>query len=72
MIPSKTYDKVGGSTVRGCITREAHDSFALTGTDLNDLSVLVARMNDRFDDPNELRDWQNRISLMLSNAEKIT
>ena len=72
MIPSKTYDVVGGSTVGACITRPAHDYYALTGSDLNDLAVLAVRMNSKFHDANELRDWQNRLSLMLSKAELVT
>ena len=72
MIPAKTYDKVGGSVIRAAVTRNAHDDYVVTGIDINDLAVLALRMNMKFDDPNELRDWQNRINLIVSSARLVT
>lgn len=68
MIPAKTYEVVGGTQVAAQITRSAHEEFAVTGTDLNDLAVLGVRLNYRMCDGDELRDWQNRINLILSKA----
>jgi hypothetical protein len=72
MVPSKTIEKVGGTSMAAVRTHSPDDYYALTGNDLNDLAVLALRMNARLDDANELRDWQNRINLMLSRVERVT
>jgi len=72
MVPSKTFDKVSASSMAAARRHEPGDYYALTGNDLNDLAVLALRFEHRFDDANELRDWQNRLSLMLSGAERVT
>jgi hypothetical protein len=68
MVPSKTFEKVGAATVARVTTHSPDYEYAITGNDLNDLAVLVQRFEYRFDDPNELRDWQNRLSLIVGNA----
>ena len=68
MIPAKTFDVVGGTTIAGAKRFDPNGYYLLTGTDLNDLAVLAIRFNYAFKDPDETRDWQNRVSLMLSSA----
>jgi hypothetical protein len=72
VVPSKTFDKVSGPSMAAVRTRSADDYYAMSGNDLNDLAVLALRFEHRFEDANELRDWQNRLSLMLSRAERVT
>jgi hypothetical protein len=69
MVPAKTFDKVGTSQIVAC-NRQHNPSgdYCLTGNDLNDLAILAVRLNSRMEDGDELRDWQNRINLMLANA----
>lgn len=69
MIPSKTLEKIGPSQAMACRRRPPDAGYVLTGSDLNDLACLVVRLGSRMDDANETRDWQNRIALMLSQAE---
>ena len=47
---------------------ESHEEYPVDGIDLNDLSVLAARLESGITDADELRDWQNRINLMLFDA----
>lgn len=68
MIPPETFKIVGSTTIAAAHTRDPDTYFGVTGNDLNDLAVLALRMNFRCNDSNELRDWQNRINLILSNA----
>ena len=72
MIPAKAIEAVGPTQMAALRHRGADDLFALTGNDLNDLAVLAARMDFAFTDPNEKRDWQNRINLLLSNAVRLS
>ena len=72
MVPGKTFAKVSGPSMAAVRTRNPDDYYALTGNDLNDLAVLALRFEHRFEDAEELRDWQNRLSLMLSGAERVT
>jgi hypothetical protein len=69
MIPAKTSEYLGVSYHYQRF--DPDHSFALTGTDLNDLYALAARLNGKMIDGNELRDWQNRISLMVMTATRI-
>jgi hypothetical protein len=71
MIPAKTAEVVGPGQMRASMTRPVDDFYALTGNDLNELAVLAIRLNNKFHDANELRDWQNRLNLMLAQAQKI-
>lgn len=71
-VPAKTFIKVSGASMASVRRRDPNDYYALTGNDLNDLAVLVLRFEHRFEDANELRDWQNRLSLMLSSAVSMT
>lgn len=68
MVPSKTGEIVGPTQMAAAVRFKAHDYYALTGVDLNDLAILAVRLNSRMVDGDELRDWQNRIALMLSGA----
>jgi hypothetical protein len=68
MVPSKTLEIVGTGQAAAQIRFKAHESYALDGIDLNDLAILAIRLNSRMVDGDELRDWQNRINLMLSNV----
>ena len=72
MIPAKTFDVVGGATVAAAKRFDPNGYYMLTGTDLNDLAVLAIRFNHSFSDPDETRDWQNCVSLMLSSATEFT
>jgi len=72
MVPSKTFDKVSASSMAAVRRHNPDEYYALTGNDLNDLAVLALRFEHRFEDANELRDWQNRLSLMLSRVERVT
>lgn len=71
MIPAKAYDVI---TVPSAYARAKRDYpgtyYAITGTDLHDLAALVARFEQRIEG-DELRDWQNRISLMVMNARRL-
>jgi hypothetical protein len=71
LVPSKTIEKVGRTQMAALRRRNPDAFFALTGNDLNDLAVLANRMNYSFDDANEMRDWQNRINLMLSAVSEL-
>ncbi len=68
MIPAKTLKKIGQLQGRERFSSD-HD-YILPGSDLADLFALTVRFNSKMDDPDELRDWQNRISLMLMNASR--
>jgi len=70
-VPSRTVNVIGASTLMGAEVRlfDPDSHYPLTGSDLNDLAALVVRFNFGFDDPNETRDWQNRLSVMISNAQ---
>lgn len=73
MIPSKTHEVVGGPTIAGIIQRsriEPHDLYAIEGYALHELLVLAQRMDFRFDDPNEKRDWQNRLNGMVEAVRR--
>lgn len=73
MIPNKTHEVVGGSQIGGIIQRsgiEPHDFYAIEGFALHELLVLAARFNHRFDDPNESRDWQNRLNGMVDAVRR--
>jgi hypothetical protein len=67
-IPSNAHKVLGASTVAATKQYVPDEFYVLTGTDLNDLAALAARFNHSFTDPNENRDWQTRINLMLMNA----
>jgi hypothetical protein len=73
MIPAKTIEIIGvGQAVRA-IRFKAHDDYVLDGVDLNDLSALSARMGiGPAIGGDEMRDWQNRLALMLSQAIHLT
>ena len=67
VVPAKTVEKVGPANMKAVRTFDPVRDYALSGNDLNDLAVLVQRLNWRLEG-DELRDWQNRVSLMVSNA----
>jgi hypothetical protein len=72
MIPYSTQNHLGPGQTLKAIRFNAHDEFVLTGIDLNDLSALAARMGQG---PaiggDEMRDWQNRLALMIGDAVKV-
>jgi hypothetical protein len=70
--PAKTIQTIGPTQMQNLQRFDSVDYYALTGTDLNDLAVLAERMNFRWDDANEMRDWQNRLNLMIMNTVKVT
>lgn len=71
MIPGKTIEKVGTTTLAAIIDRakrngiETHEDYAIEGFELVELAVLATRMNARLDDAEELRDWQNRLNVLV-------
>ena len=73
VISAKTIEVIGTqySRVRH---REPNEFFALTGNDLNDLACLAVRLNGTGArlEGDELRDWENRLWLMLTNAVTVT
>jgi len=70
MIPSKTYEWFREHG-RGRVRRfDDADCAMITGTDLTDLAALADRLNGRITDGDELRDWQNRINLIVMNASR--
>jgi hypothetical protein len=70
MIPKKTIEVVGPSTIAGALRFKAHKYYAIEGNALNDLCVLAVRFNSKWDDPDETRDWQNRLNLILDTARR--
>jgi hypothetical protein len=72
MIPAKTHAVLGEGGVRAAIRFAAHDDFAISGVDLNDLSCLTRRLGlGPAIGGDEMRDWQNRLALMIANASKL-
>jgi len=68
MIPAETQRILGSSEPK----REFHpDSFyAVTGVDFADLEALVRRLGtEQRMHADEMRDWMNRLHLMVSTAE---
>jgi hypothetical protein len=70
-VPTKTIDIVGLAKVASLIVHKAHDDYVVQGGDLNDLRVLAQRLETGITDANELRDWQNRINLLVSEAVEV-
>ena len=73
MIPSKTHEVVGGTTVAGIIKRSGIEPgrfYAIDGFALHELLVLADRFNYRFTDPNETRDWQNRLNSIVDTVRR--
>jgi hypothetical protein len=70
MIPSKTTEVVGPRSIAGALRFKAREFYAVDGNALNDLCVLALRFNFKWDDPNESRDWQNRLNLILDAAKQ--
>ena len=75
MLPSNTHKIVGGPTVTGIIERSGIDGnqlYAIDGFALHELLVLATRIgNYRFDDPDEKRDWQNRLNGMVDAVRRL-
>jgi hypothetical protein len=72
MIPAKTHAVLGPSLTAAAIRYGAHDDFVITGVDLNDLSALSIRMGvGPAIGGDEMRDWQNRLALIVANAIKL-
>jgi len=71
MLPAKTIDKVGMTTMRAIMDRmkrqgvETHEDHAIEGYEVTELAVLAQRMNAALQDADELRDWQNRLNLLV-------
>jgi hypothetical protein len=71
MIPAKTHARIGrGQAEQARSQCNADDMFAISGNDLNDLYALAVRFNGRMEDGEELRDWQNRLNLMIHDARQ--
>jgi len=70
MVPSKTYDVLGTQMKRLLNEHKADDYFMVDGNVLNELRVLATRLDHPFTDPNEKRDWQNRLNSMVASAIK--
>lgn len=69
MLPAKTLDLLG-SSIHQALRHKEDEFFLINGIDVNELQALAMRMTYRFDDPNELRDWQNRLNGMLDGLRK--
>ncbi len=67
-VPTKTIDAIGVDKTASLLRFPAHEDYRVDGIDLNDLCVLAHRLSDAITDPEELRDWQNRINLMIHEA----
>lgn len=67
MIPNTTHELIKDKRVR---TFDDGD-YALSDTDMRDLAALAVRLESKMVDANELRDWQNRLNLMLSQAQQL-
>jgi hypothetical protein len=51
---------------------ERNDDYVIIGNDLNDLNCLVRRLGQGLEiGGDEMRDWQNRLVLMIGNAIKL-
>jgi len=71
MIPSKTHEWFQEHG-RGHARRFSEiDLHVITGVDMTDLAALADRLNGRIIDGDELRDWQNRINLILMSANSV-
>jgi hypothetical protein len=69
MIPAKTHEVLGPGQVAAAIRFDPHQEYLLTGIDLNDLAALSARMGiGPAIGGDEMRDWQNRLALMIAYA----
>jgi hypothetical protein len=70
MVPTKTIEIIGQGQMKALAERREDGSaaFAVYGGDLNDLRALALRLNSAMTDANELRDWQNRLNLLVDNA----
>ncbi len=71
-VPTKTIDHIGVDKTASLLRFKSHEDYRVDGIDLNDLSVLAHRLNSAITDPNELRDWQNRINLLVSEATHLS
>ncbi len=72
MIPSRTIDKVGITTLARIAKEYDRGAYYfISGNDIYELAVLAQRFNFKWDDPDEARDWENRINLMLSKVERM-
>jgi hypothetical protein len=73
MIPSKTHEVIGeGQVIAACRRFDLHQGYALRGIDLIDLDCLVRRLG--IGPPiggDEMRDWQNRLALMVNSASQL-
>ena len=70
MLPSKTH-KILGSRLHQAYRNSPGGMFAVSGNDINELRALAMRMGEPFTDPNEKRDWENRLHSMCDNAWKL-
>jgi hypothetical protein len=68
MIPTKTRE-VLKSGIAQAHKNDPDDLLIVTGDDLNDLRALALRLDYEFTDPDEKREWQNRIDLICSSAQ---
>ena len=69
LIPTNTYAVVGSEIKQADRCRSLSDH-AIEGHHVNALAALALRMSYKFDNPNELRDWQNLLNLIVSHACK--
>lgn len=72
MAPEKTIELLGGAAIAKASRFDAAADFGIDGCAMNDLAVLAARLEKGMTDANELRDWQNRINLILDRAVDLT
>jgi hypothetical protein len=67
VIPAKTQKALGAQLWQAHVAKP-NAFYAVTGSDLNDLKALALRLTDRLD-PDEQRDWQNRLNLLVDQAK---
>lgn len=68
MIPAKTREALGSQLWQAKVC-EPEEYYLVIGNHLNELKALAMRLTDRLD-PNESRDWQNRLNLMIDRAKE--
>ena len=67
MIPRKTIEALGSQIEQSKVC-DPDDFYPVAGFVLNELKALALRLTDRLD-PNESRDWQNRLNGIVDQAK---